>query len=145
MRQDGALVFGHQEGVNGVDPATIGRFYRYDFTAGGMDATGAVIDDGFASEHGLRVGSPLTVTAMSGKTLQLKVSGIEKSPVLDVLGFGPITISQAAFDRTFEQRRNRLTFADGDPTPSGRRSPPSRTRRSRARTPSSTARRPGSG
>ncbi len=115
VRQDGALVFGHQEGVNGVDPATIGRFYRYDFTAGGMDATGAVVDDGFANEHGLRVGSALTVTAMSGKRLALTVSGIEKSPVLDVLGFGPITIPQAAFDQTFEQRRNRLTFTDGDP------------------------------
>ena len=37
VRQDGALVFGHQEGVNGVDPATIGRFYRYDLTAGTLD------------------------------------------------------------------------------------------------------------
>ena len=46
-------------------------------------------------------------------------SGIEKSPVLDVLGFGPITIPQAAFDRTFEQRRNRLTFADGKPALTG--------------------------
>jgi putative ABC transport system permease protein len=115
VRQDGALVFGHQEGVNGVDPATISRFYRYDFTAGGLDPAGAVVDDGFAKEHGLRVGSSLPVTAMNGKTLNLTVSGIEKSPVLDVLGFGPITISHAAFDRTFEQRRNRLTFTDGDP------------------------------
>ena len=41
------------------------------------------------------------------------MTGIEKSPVLDVLGFGPITISHAAFDGAFEQRRNRLTFVDG--------------------------------
>ncbi len=51
---------------------------------------------------------------MSGKTLDLTVSGIEQSPVLDVLGLGPITISHAAFDATFEQERNRLTFADHD-------------------------------
>ena len=33
--------------------------------------------------------------------------------MLDVLGLGPITISHAAFDGAFEQRRNRLTFVDG--------------------------------
>ena len=73
-----------------------------------------MVDEGFANEHGLQVGSPLSITSMSGKTLDLTVSGIEKSPVLDVLGLGPITISHAAFDGTFEQRRNRLTFADHD-------------------------------
>ena len=116
IRQDGALVFGHQEGVNGVDPATIGDFYRYDFTAGSLTADGALVDEGFATEHGLKVGSTLSITSMGGKTLDLTVSGIEKSPVLDVLGLGPVTISHAAFDATFEQERNRLTFADHDAT-----------------------------
>ncbi|RKQ91487.1 putative ABC transport system permease protein [Solirubrobacter pauli] len=116
IRQDGALVFGAQEGVNGVDPATIGRFYRFDFTDGGLTRDGAVVDEGFADEHGLEVGSPLSIMSMSGTTLELTVSGIERSPVLDVLGLGPITIPHAAFDRTFEQERNRLTFADHDAT-----------------------------
>ena len=116
IRQDGALVFGHQEGVNGVDPATIGDFYRYDFTAGSLTADGALVDEGFATEHGLKVGSTLSITSLGGKTLDLTVSGIEKSPVLDVLGLGPVTISHAAFDATFEQERNRLTFADHDAT-----------------------------
>lgn len=116
IRQDGALVFGAQEGVNGVDPATIGRFYRFDFTEGGLTRDGAVVDEGFADEHGLQVGSPLSIMSMSGTTLELTVSGIERSPVLDVLGLGPITIPHAAFDRTFEQERNRLTFADHDAT-----------------------------
>ena len=30
LRQDGALVFGHQEGVNGVDPARSRGCYGYD-------------------------------------------------------------------------------------------------------------------
>jgi len=113
VRQDGALVFGHQEGVNGVDPKTIGDRYRYDFTDGKLTSDGAIVDDGFAKEHSLRVGSQLTITSMKGTELTLAVTGIEKSPVLDVLGFGPITISHAAFDGAFEQRRNRLTFVDG--------------------------------
>lgn len=113
VRQDGALVFGAQEGVNGVDPRTIGELYRFDFTAGGMAPDGAIVDEGFAKEHSLAVGSRFTATSMNGTKLTLTVSGIEKSPVLDVLGFGPITISHQAFDRAFEQQRNRLTFVDG--------------------------------
>jgi putative ABC transport system permease protein len=116
VRQDGALVFGHQEGVNGVDPATISRLYSYDFTAGGgedLGRDGAIVDDGFAKEHSLHVGSSFTVTSMKGTELTLTVRGIEKSPVLDVLGLGPVTISHAAFDGAFEQRRNRLTLVDG--------------------------------
>ena len=101
-------MFGHQEGVNGVDPARIGRFYRYDLTAGGLTNDGALVDEGFAEEHGLHVGSTLDAHRDQRQELALEVSGIEKSPVLDVLGFGPVTIPQAAFDRTFEQRRNRL-------------------------------------
>ncbi|MDA0139122.1 ABC transporter permease, partial [Solirubrobacter deserti] len=111
IRQDGGLVFGAQEGINGVDPATIERFYRFDFTDGGLTGDGAVVDEGFATEHGLEVGSPLRIQSMGGTTLDLKVSGIEESAILDVLGLGPITISHAAFDRAFEQQRNRLTFA----------------------------------
>jgi putative ABC transport system permease protein len=50
---------------------------------------------------------------MKGTRLALTVRAIEKSPVLDVLGLGPITISHAAFDAAFDQQRNRLTFVDG--------------------------------
>ena len=146
IRQDGALVFGHQEGVNGVDPAKIGALLPL-----------RPYDRGHAhrptARWSTRASPPSTACAsaarsrspsMSGKTLDLTVRGIEKSPVLDVLGLGPITIPQAAFDRTFEQR----------PQPAHVRRP----RRQRRRSPafpnakvagqgrrSSTARPPGSG
>ena len=117
MRQDGALVFGHQEGVNGVDPATIGGFYRYDFTAGWRSTWAR------RRASSTRASRPSTACSV-GSTLRGhvderqdarpdRVAAIEKSPVLDVLGLGPITISHAAFDATFEQQRNRLTFVDG--------------------------------
>jgi len=117
LRQDGALVFGHQEAVNGVDPATIGRHYRFDIVSGDgeLGRDGAIVNDGFAAEHGLKVGSTFAVTAMNGTELQLTVRGIEQSPSFDALGLGPITISHAAFDRAFDQERNRLTFVDGPP------------------------------
>jgi putative ABC transport system permease protein len=119
LRQDGALVFGKQEAVNAVDPASIAWLLHYDWKEGGQQALstlgrdGAIVNDGFAEEHGLGVGSTFAVTSMRGKQLQLTVRGIEQSPAFDVLSLGPITISHAAYDTAFGQQRNRLTFVDG--------------------------------
>ena len=74
---------------------------------------GAIVNDGFASEHGLKVGSTFAITSMQGTQLNLTVRAIEQSPSFDVLSLGPITISHAAFDAAFDQQRNRLTFVDG--------------------------------
>ena len=111
------LVIGADTNSRVMNPADKKTYPLFGDGAGAavLTADGALIDDGFATEHGLKVGSTLSVTSLSGKTLDLTVSGIEQSPVLDVLGLGPITISHAAFDATFEQERNRLTFADFDP------------------------------
>jgi len=118
LRQDGALVFGKQEAVNAVDPASIGGLFDYDWKEGGPEALsslgrdGAIVNDGFATEHKLRVGSTFAVTSMNGTKLSLKVRAIEQSPSFDVLSLGPITISHAAYDSAFDQQRNRLTFVD---------------------------------
>ena len=119
LRQDGALVFGKQEGINAVDPASIGGLFDYDWKEGGPEALstlgrdGAIVNDGFATEHKLRVGSTFAITSMNGTKLSLKVRAIEQSPSFDVLSLGPITISHAAYDAAFDQQRNRLTFVDG--------------------------------
>jgi putative ABC transport system permease protein len=118
LRQDGALVFGKQEAVNAVDPASIGGLFDYDWKEGGPEALstlgrdGAIVNDGFATEHKLRVGSTFAVTSMNGTKLSLKVRAIEQSPSFDVLSLGPITISHAAYDAAFDQQRNRLTLVD---------------------------------
>jgi putative ABC transport system permease protein len=112
MRQDGALAFGAQQGVNAIDPAD--PAFRFDMVSGTADLgrDGALVNDGFARQHGLAVGSPFAITSINGTQLQLQVRGIEKSPAFDVLSLGPITISHAAFDATFDQKRNRMTFVD---------------------------------
>jgi putative ABC transport system permease protein len=121
LRQDGALVFGKQEAVNAVDPASIARLFKYDWKEGGQQALstlgsdGAIVNDGFASEHGLGVGSTFAVTSMRGTQLQLTVRGIEQSPAFDVLSLGPITISDAAYDTAFDQQRIRILTVDGPP------------------------------
>ncbi len=80
LRQDGALAFGAQQAVNGVDPAD--PAFRFDVVEGDTDLgdDGALVNDGFASDHDLHVGSTFTVTSIAGKRLNLTVRGIEKSP-----------------------------------------------------------------
>ena len=119
VRQDAALAFGQEEGVNAVDPSTINELFAYDLKAGdeaavaGLGAGGALIDEGWATEHGLAVGDAFTITSASGKELDLTVRAIEESPVLDVLSLGPITISREAFDGAFATERNRFTLVAG--------------------------------
>jgi putative ABC transport system permease protein len=119
VRQDAALAFGEEEGVNGVDPATITKVFAYDLTAGdeaavaGLGADGALVDEGWATEHGLGVGDAFTVTSPKGEELSLTVRAIEESPVLDILGLGPITISRESFDGAFAVERNRFTLVAG--------------------------------
>ena len=116
LRQDGGLVAGDKEIVNGIDGATIGKVFDFEWKDGsnrvlsGLGADGAVVDDGWASEHGLKVGDTFSVTSAKGVKLPLEVRGIEDSPVLDSLGLGPITVANQAFDRAFETQRDRLAF-----------------------------------
>ncbi len=116
LRQDGGLVAGDKEIVNGIDGATIGKVFDFEWKDGsnrvlsGLGADGAVVDDGWASEHGLKVGDAFSVTSAKGVKLPLTVRGIEDSPVLDSLGLGPITVANQAFDRAFETQRDRLAF-----------------------------------
>ena len=120
LRQDGALAFGEEEGVNGVDPATITEVFSYDLTAGdeaairGLGADGALVDEGWATEHDLQVGDAFAITSPKGEELRLDVRAIEESPVLDILGLGPITISSEAFAGAFAAERNRFTLVAGD-------------------------------
>jgi putative ABC transport system permease protein len=116
IRQDGGLVFGDKEIVNSVDPKTVSGLFTFDW-ADGSDAVlkslgddGAIVDEGLAKEHHLAVGDELAVTSAKGTRLDLTVKAIEKSPVMDAISMGPVTISQHAFDRAFESRQNLLTF-----------------------------------
>ena len=42
------------------------------------------------------------------------MAAIEKSPVIDAISLGPITVSQAAFERAFESDNDYLTFVKAD-------------------------------
>jgi putative ABC transport system permease protein len=119
LRQDGTLAFGGRERINAVDPATVGGLFDFDWVDGSPDtlrslgADGAVLDSGFASEHGLAVGDRFTVTSAAGTQVALVVRGIERSPVLDMMNLGPITVSAEAFaDGGWSTQDRTITLAD---------------------------------
>ena len=119
IRQDAVKAFGQTEGVNAVDPATIGKVADLKWKQGSkasltqLGSDGAVIDDGWAREHKLGVGDAFALTTPAGKKLRLTVRGIEASPVIDALGLGPITIGIGAYNAGgFAGHSVHLTFID---------------------------------
>jgi putative ABC transport system permease protein len=116
VRQDVGLSFGDKEFVNSIDPATAAGRFGFDWKEGddadlaGLAANEAIIDEGWASEHGLTVGEAFSVTSVKGEELSLKVAAIESSPILDAIAMGPITIPQATFEGAFESDKNLMTF-----------------------------------
>ncbi|HEX8648038.1 MAG TPA: FtsX-like permease family protein [Thermoleophilaceae bacterium] len=116
ITQDEGRAFGKEATVDGVDPAAIGRVFRFDWKDGGDESIaalasgGAIVGADYADEHGLKVGSPIEVTAASGQKLRLRVAGISDPPAFDVLSLGDVTVSKASYDKVFKTREDRFTF-----------------------------------
>ena len=109
-----ARVFDSTEFVTAVDPAA-GEVIKLDWVEGSQDvfgelgADGAFVDDGFAEDHGLSVGSPIAITVPSGKQLELTVKGIFDPPA-GGSPFGAVTFSSETFDKLYDPPRNLYTF-----------------------------------
>jgi putative ABC transport system permease protein len=120
VRYDKALVEGAETDVTGIDPATIGRFYRFAWTEGSLDALGkdgAIVTADYAEDHGLAVGSRLTVQSPSGDEVAAVVRGVYDAPKAKALLHG-VSITQAAFDGAFPDPKNAFTFLEaGDRAP----------------------------
>jgi putative ABC transport system permease protein len=78
---------------------------------------GAFVDDGYADDNDLVVGSPIEVTFPSGETSRFVVRGIFDPPT-GGSPFGNITISTEAWDARVENPRNLYSFIamEGDVT-----------------------------
>jgi putative ABC transport system permease protein len=119
IRQDGALAYGKEAGLNTVDPAKIAKVFDFKWKQGNRDtiaslgSDGAVIDSNWATKHRLGVGDHFQITSAGGHRMDLQVRGIEDAPVINGLGLGPITISRdAAKAAKLQATRNRLTLVD---------------------------------
>jgi len=119
VRHDKALVDGEETDVTGIDPDTIGGFYRFDWTQG-TDAAlerlagdGALVTQDYADDHGVAVGDRLAVGTPSGERLRVVVRGIYDAPAARPLLYG-VSIGQATFDGAFPSPKNAYTFLDAD-------------------------------
>jgi putative ABC transport system permease protein len=115
VREDQARVAGDAVPVDGVDPSTIARTYRFTWTAGGassladLDGDGAVVSRVFAEDHHLSVGSRVPMVSPSGERSSLTVTGVYDPPSLSPV-LAPVVISQDAFDAAFPRPKDRYTF-----------------------------------
>jgi putative ABC transport system permease protein len=109
-----ARIFGNVEFVTAVDQDA-DKVLTLEWKEGSqrvlstLGEDGAFVDDGYATDHNLRVGSTIAVQVPSGKTLRLQVKGIFDPPA-GGSPFGPVTFSSETFDREYVNPRNLYTF-----------------------------------
>jgi putative ABC transport system permease protein len=114
VRAGQALVLGKVENVTAVTP-NAGEAIALDWSEGSqavysqLGDDGAFIDDGFAEDHSLRVGSPIKVTAPDGTVVPLVIKGIFDPPP-GGSPFGIVTFSAATFDKNYDQPENLFSF-----------------------------------
>ena len=119
VRADEALVQGKENTITGVDPATIARFYTFKWTSGSertlgqLGTDGALVTKSYAKGQHLKVGSSVSVTTPSGAKRTLVVRGIYDPPSANQL-LGDVSMSQQAFDKAFENPKNKFTFLAAD-------------------------------
>ena len=117
VRRDQGLVAGSSEEVSGVDPATIGDTYRFAWSEGSdaalstLDSGGAILLKGFAEDHHLGVGDPVSIVTPSGAKLRRTVTGVYDPPKIVPL-LGAAVVSQKAFDSAFPRAKDIYTFVD---------------------------------
>jgi ABC-type antimicrobial peptide transport system permease subunit len=109
-----ARVFNSTEFVTAVDPQA-DKVVTMVWTEGSqrtlatLGADGAFVDNDYAKDHDLHVGSPITIQVPSGKKVQLKVRGVFDPPT-GGSPFGHVTFSSQTFDRLYESPKNIYTF-----------------------------------
>jgi putative ABC transport system permease protein len=114
VRGGEALIFGEGRNLTAVDPPTA-RMFSIEWKAGtaavprNLGTNGAFVDDGFAEDHKLDLGSRLQLTFPNGAARDFVVKGIFDPPA-GGSPFASVTISAATFDRYFEQPRNLYSF-----------------------------------
>jgi putative ABC transport system permease protein len=119
VRYDQALVQGQEGDISGIDAATIGRFYRFQWSAGSdaslaqLGTDGALVTKTFADDNGLTVGRSLAMQTPSGEERTFVVRAIYDPSDLNPL-LGAVSIPQASFDDAFPQKKNLYTFLDAD-------------------------------
>jgi ABC-type antimicrobial peptide transport system permease subunit len=107
-------VFGSTEFITATEPDA-GKVLTVEWQDGSqavfanLGATGAFIDNDYAKDHDLKLGSPITVETPGGTDLHLVVKGIFDPPT-GGSPFGHVTFSSATFDKNYPNPENLFTF-----------------------------------
>jgi putative ABC transport system permease protein len=115
VRGGDAEIFRSVHQATAVNPGGA-QLFNIDWLDGGsndvianLGAHGAFVDDNFAKTHHLKIGSTLTLTAPTGKSVDLEVNGIFKPPT-GGSPFGPVTISDTTWDSIYDAPQNIYSF-----------------------------------
>jgi putative ABC transport system permease protein len=114
VRTGETLIFGGSEFTTAVTPGAK-DVIRLQWTEGSQDVLanlgpdGAFVDNDFADDHNLTIGSSIPVMFVTGKTRTFTVKGIFDPPT-GGSPFGPVTISAATWDEMNPQPKDLYTF-----------------------------------
>ena len=114
VRGGQARAFDKTINITAVDK-TAPSLLRFDWRSGSqaslsqLDPDGAVVDAEYADEHGLSVGSAVSLQMVTGKVLPFTVRGVFRPPA-GGSPFGNVTIATATFDSVSPQPQNLYTF-----------------------------------
>jgi putative ABC transport system permease protein len=114
VRTGEVQAFGEPGFATAVD-AGMAEVIQMDWTEGSQEVLstlgedGAFVDDSYADDHGLSLGTPLEVTFPSGRTRQFQIEGIFDPPA-GGSPFGSVTISASAWDAEVTQPKNLYSF-----------------------------------
>jgi putative ABC transport system permease protein len=117
VRNDQALVDGKEAPVSGIDPATIGHFYTFDWEPGSEQALsrlgtdGAVLSKDYAKQEHLVLGSHVSITTPAGAKRTIVVRGIYDPPAMKSL-LSDVNMSRQGFDQAFTESKNSYTVLD---------------------------------
>ena len=114
VRTAEARIFDSNEFVTAVDEAAADAI-TLDWIDGSQQVfaelgrDGAFVADDFAEDHGLSIGSPVTMLTPSGEEVGLEIKGIFDPPS-GGSPFGTVTFSSELFDDLYESPRNLYSF-----------------------------------
>ncbi len=114
VRVGESLAFGKTIGVTAVDPGVAevmsGKWKQgSQAVVARLGADGAFVDDSYAEDHHLDIGSPVDLTFATGLTKTFRVLAVFDPPT-GGSPFGRVTISAAAWDRENQAPKNLFTF-----------------------------------
>jgi len=114
VRGDRGRVGRSNAGINGVDPATIGKVVSVQVDGASfasLRGNEAVVKDRFAKANGIHVGDTFTFRGPNGRPTVLRAVGLFKAPKLDSL-LSAIVIPNATFDRALPRPHDQYAFVN---------------------------------